>query len=353
MEIKINHIINSILYPVSILIIIYYIFHWINNNNKLKNVLQEEYQQMENKDNNPYINQNIYNQFNEKNNLDRIKSKNNNNKDNNDDNNNKDNNNDNNNESFVDVFCKEPEDVNKKINEYIDEYSGKVKELTHELGTINNPLVNRLNTEKCDTYFKDRYNLKNLGHYNEDDNDEYETYDLNAKKEKIENLNYPKRKDLHIYGKYKWDTKDKKRMNSFIDKIKESNIDNFNNVKWYNEIEKDLELPKDFNTSTTNDEIIDSRVRSPMDIRTDYIPYFYNCQRPYYECHTRNKPIDLQDKKPYNINMDNIRQELNIEEDYSKLSKEEVSKLNSTTNILKNNISPYNLDDNLKMSKLN
>ena len=155
MEIKINHIINSILYPISILIIIYYIFHWINNSNKLKNVLQEEYQQMINKNNNPYINQNIYNKLNKKNNLNSIESENNNNNDNND--------------SFVDVFCKDPKDMNKKINEYIDEYSGKVKELTHELGTVNNPLVNRLNTEKCDKYFKDRYNLKNLGHYNEDD----------------------------------------------------------------------------------------------------------------------------------------------------------------------------------------
>lgn len=339
MDIKINHIINSILYPISIIILIYYIFHWMNNNNKLKNVLQEEYQQMVNKYNNPYINQNIYNKLNKKNNLNGIKSKN--------------NNNNNNNDSFVDVFCKDPKDVNTKINEYIDEHSGKVKELTYELGTINNPLVNRLNTEKCDTYFKDRYNLNNLGHYNEDDNDEYEIYDLNSEKDKIQNLNYPKRKDLHIYGKYKWDTKDKKRMNSFIDNIKESNIDNFNNVKWYNEIEKDLELPKDFNKSTTNNEIIDSRVRTPMDIRTDYIPYFYNCQRPYYECHTRIKPKDLKDKNPYNINIDNMRQELNLEEDYSKLSMEERNKLNTTTNILKNKISPYNLDDNLKMSKLN
>lgn len=337
MEIKINHIINSILYPISIIIIIYYIFHWINNSNKLKNILQEEYQQMINKNNNPYINQNIYNKLNKKNNLDSFKSK----------------NNDNNNDSFVDVFCKDPKDVNTKINEYIDEHSDKVKELTHELGTINNPLVNRLNTEKCDTYFKDRYNLNNLGYYNEDDNDEYEIYDLNAEKDKIQNLNYPKRKDLHIYGKYKWETKDKKRMNLFIDNIKESNIDNFNNVKWYNEIEKDLELPKDFNKSTTNNEIIDSRVRSPMDIRTDYIPYFYNCQRPYYECHTRIKPKDLKDKNPYDINIDNMRQELNLEEDYSKLSTEESNKLNTTTNILKNKISPYNLDDNLNMSKLN
>ena len=341
MEIKINHIINSIIYPISLLIIIYNIFHWINNSNNLKNVLQEEYQQMINKNNNPYINQNIYYKLNKKTNLDDIKTQNNilNNKSNND--------------TFADVFCKDPEDINKKINEYIDEYSGKVKELTHELGTINNPLVNRLNTEKCDKYFKDRYNLKNLGHFNEDDNDEYETYDLNAKKEKIENLNYPKRKDLHIYGKYKWNTKDKKRMNSFIDNIKESNIDNFNTIKWYDEIEKDIELPKDFSISTTNQEIIDSRVRSPMDIRTDYIPYFYNCQRPYYECHTRIKPKDLQDKNPYSISIDNMRQELNMKEDYSKLSAKELNKLNSTNNILKNKISPYNLDDNLKMSKLN
>ena len=341
MEIKINHVINSILYPVSILIIIYYIFHWINNSNKLKNLLLEEYQQMDIKDNNPYINQNIYNKLNKNNNLDNMKNKNNisNNKDSND--------------SFIDVFCKDPKDMNKKINEYIDEYSGKVKELTNELGTINNPLVNRLNTEKCDKYFNDRYNLNNLGYYNEDDNDEYETYDINAKKEKIQNLNYPRRKDLHLYGKYKWETKDKERMNSFIDKIKESNIDKFNTVKWYNEIEKDLELPKDFNISTTNQEIIDSRVRSPMDIRTDYIPYFYNCQRPYYECHTRIKPKDLQDKNPYSISIDNMRQELNMKENYSKLSAKELNKLNSTNNILKNKISPYNIDENLKMSKLN
>ena len=343
MEIKINHIINLILYPISIIIIIYYIFHWINNNNKLKNVLQDEYQQILDKNNNPYINQNIYNKLNKKNNSDSIESTNNNNN----------NINNSNGDSFVDVFCKDPNDVNKKINEYIDEYNEKVTESKNDLGTINNPLVNRLNTEKCDKHFKDRYNLKNLGHYNEDENDEYETYDTKAKKTNIENLNYPKRKDLHKYGQYKWLNKDKKRMNTFIEDIKESNTDKFNTVKWYNEIEKDLELPKDFNISTINDEIIDSRVRTPMDIRTDYIPYYYNCQRPYYECHTRIKSDDLPDKSPYNIDMNNMRQELNIKEDYSKLSKSELDKLNITTNILQNKINPYNLDDNLKMSKLN
>ena len=102
MEITMSTIINSIFYPIIFIIIIYYIFNWVNNFRKLRNIVKTEYKNFKN--NNPYKNNNIYNKYNNiinnsKNKLTK--------------------------EEFTALFNDpdnpEPNNLNKKINEMIDE----------------------------------------------------------------------------------------------------------------------------------------------------------------------------------------------------------------------------------------
>ncbi len=320
MEITMSTIINSIFYPIIFIIIIYYIFNWVNNFRKLRNIVKTEYKNFKN--NNPYKNNNIYNKYNNiinnsKNKLTK--------------------------EEFTALFNDpdnpEPNNVNKKINEMIDEYN---KKIGHEC----NPQITLSNSKDCKQYLNNKYDMKKVGYYNEDENNDYEFFNEDNKskslKEKENEYKYfPKAHQVYEYGKKKWENT-LKDPNSFESKLK---------YKWYNEIDKKLELPDNFSISTTNDEIIDSRVRTPMDIMTDYYPELYNCNRPYYECYDRIK-VDKNIKNNYDtknehiIDKKSLINKINYEDKYTETGEklELIKKIKDFEN--NKTLSPYNLDNN-------
>ena len=304
MEIKLSQVINILVYPIVFLIIIYYIFYWINNNTNLKNILKEDFNKKEK--NSLYKNNDFYNKY-----LDSKEQV-------------------NNIEEFVSTFDEDNNDINKKINQYIDEYSKNNK---HEC----NPQITLSNSDKCKKYLQNRYDINKVSYHNIDDNDEFEY--LKEKEEdsifKFGKGSLPNRINLNNYTKQKWENK-----------IKDPNSFEYKNkYKWYNQIDKELEFPDDFNLQTTNDDIINYRSRSPMDILTDYNPEYYNCQRPYYECNTRiNK--DNVEKNPYNLNQNIMMKELKLKDNYSFNKNLDVIKKKNDYG--KNNINPMNIDENLQ-----